>query len=116
MDLLCMGEQLVGPQRRVLLAGGLGGAAAVAAYRDDLTQLQFDASTALGSLLTLLDAESAHVFGVWVAKHGLVPRESRPDPPSLRTSVWGRDFPSPIGMAVMDARAGTQPRACPSQW
>ena len=71
--------------------------AAVTAYSDDLTDLQFDAATAAGHLLKLLDAENAHAFGVWAARHGLVPRERRPDPPCLRTAVWGRTFRNPIG-------------------
>ena len=84
-------------QRRLLIGSGALGVAAVTAYSDDLTDLQFDAATAAGHLLKLLDAESAHAFGIWAAKRGLVPRERRPDPPCLRTAVWGRTFKNPIG-------------------
>lgn len=35
--------------------------------------------------------------GILAAKLGFFPRETRPDPPSLRTTVWGREFPNPIG-------------------
>ena len=84
-------------QRRLLIGSGALGVAAVTAYSDDLTDLQFDAATAAGHLLKLLDAENAHAFGIWAARHGLVPRERRPDPPCLRTAVWGRTFRNPIG-------------------
>ena len=86
-------------QRRLLIGAGALGVSAVTAYSDDLNDLQFDAATAAGHFLKLLDAESAHSFGIWAAKHGLVPREGRPDPPCLRTTVWGRTFRNPIGAA-----------------
>ena len=86
-------------QRRLLIGAGALGVSAVTAYSDDLNDLQFDAATAAGHFLKLLDAESAHSFGIWAAKHGLVPREGRPDPSCLRTTVWGRTFRNPIGAA-----------------
>ena len=67
------------------------------AYSNDTTQLQFDAATSVGSLLALLDAEKAHRFGMLAARARLVPRDSRPDPPSLATTVWGRQFVNPLG-------------------
>lgn len=30
----------------------------------------------------------------------MLPKETRPDPPSLRTTVWDRDFPNPLGVCV----------------
>ena len=66
-------------------------------YANDTTQLQFDTATATGSLLSLLDAETAHRVGIWAAKYRLVPRDSRPDLPSLATTVWGRHFVNPLG-------------------
>jgi hypothetical protein len=69
-------------------------------YSNDTTQLQFDAATSVGSLLALLDAEKAHRFGIWAAKSRLVPRDSRPDPPSLATTVWGRQFVNPLGKFI----------------
>ncbi|EFN56854.1 hypothetical protein CHLNCDRAFT_22067 [Chlorella variabilis] len=56
--------------------------------------------SAAGPLVRLLDAESSHRFGILAAKLGLFPRETRPDPPSLRTTVWGRQFPNPLGVAA----------------
>jgi hypothetical protein len=50
-----------------------------------------------GPLVRLLDAERAHQVGIMAARLGLFPRETRPDPPSLRTTVWGREFPNPLG-------------------
>ena len=41
--------------------------------------------------------ETSHKFGILAARLGLFPRETRPDPPSLRTTVWGREFPNPLG-------------------
>ncbi len=92
------------------------------------SELSFAASAAATPLLRLLDAESAHRLAVWAAAHGLVPRERRPDPPSLQvrrrarlrmrarmhaplrpadaaaaraqTTLWGRRFPNPLGLAA----------------
>lgn len=47
--------------------------------------------------MRLFDAETAHKIGILAAKLGFFPRETRPDPPSLRTVVWGREFPNPLG-------------------
>ena len=88
-------------QKRFLIAGTATAAGVVAAYRNDLTQLEFDAFSALGPFLRLLDAESSHDVAVWTAKYGIVPREKRPDNQSLGVSVWGRDFPNPIGLLNM---------------
>jgi hypothetical protein len=48
------------------------------------SDLSFAASAAATPLLRLLDGESAHRLAVWAAANGLVPRERRPDPPSLQ--------------------------------
>jgi hypothetical protein len=85
-------------QRRVLLGGGAAAAGLLAAYRGDANELHFDAATAAQQALQLLDAERAHNMGLWAAKHGLTPRERGPDLPALRTAVWGRQFPNPIGV------------------
>eukprot|EP00890_Picochlorum_soloecismus_P006206 jgi/Picsp_1/6587/NSC_03930-R1_dihydroorotate dehydrogenase len=81
-----------------LSAGAVAGTAAV--YRNDLKQLEFDAVSSLGPGLRLLDAERAHKVGIWAAKTGLFPRETRPDPESLSISVWGKDFSNPVGLAA----------------
>lgn len=84
-------------QRSIAALAGVAGAGTFIAYSNDTTQLQFDAATSTGSLLALLDAETAHKFGIWASKYRLVPRDSRPDPASLATAVWGRQFVNPLG-------------------
>ena len=93
-------------QRRLsyLSAGGLAGTFAV--YRHDLKQLEFDALSSLGPLLRLLDAEQAHNIGLWAARHGFFPKETREDPPSLSVSVWGRTFSNPVGLAAVFDKNG----------
>ena len=85
-------------QKSILIGGTATAAGVVAAYKNDLTQLQFDTFSAFGPFLRLLDAESSHNVAVWTAKHGIVPRDRRPDITSLGISVWGREFPNPIGI------------------
>jgi dihydroorotate dehydrogenase len=51
-------------------------------------------------LLSRLDAEDAHGLAIRSLKSGLVPRDRRPDPPSLGVQVWGRTLPNPIGLAA----------------
>ena len=46
----------------------------MAAYRHDLTQLQFDFFSALGPFLRLLDAETSHNVAIWTAQHGITPQ------------------------------------------
>lgn len=48
----------------------------------------------------MLDPEEAHKIAIKAAAHGLVPRETRPDPPILHLEVWGRAFSNPIGLAA----------------
>ena len=75
-------------------------AGSFAVYRNDPKQLHFDLVSATGPLVRLLDAETAHNLGIRAAKWGIFPKETRPDPPSLATTVWGRRFSNPIGMAA----------------
>ena len=69
-------------------------------YRDDLTALKFDAVSALGPLLRLLDPEQAHNIGIFAASKGLFPRDRRPDDSSLRITCWGKEFKSPLGLSA----------------
>jgi dihydroorotate dehydrogenase len=87
-------------QRRLtyILSGAAAGAVAV--YRNDFKQLQFDLVSGCGPVVRLLDAETAHNVGIWAGHMGFFPRETRPDPPSLTTIVWGRTFPNPVGVAA----------------
>ncbi len=51
-------------------------------------------------LLSRLDAETAHGLAIRGLKSGLVPRDRKPDPPSLGVQVWGRTLGNPIGLAA----------------
>eukprot|EP00898_Chlorokybus_atmophyticus_P007413 jgi/Chlat1/7673/Chrsp64S07134 len=62
--------------------------------------VSFFLSDALTPLFRLLDPETAHNAAIWLAGRRLTPREHRPDPPSLTTRVWGREFSNPIGLAA----------------
>ncbi|MTJ80947.1 MAG: quinone-dependent dihydroorotate dehydrogenase [Telmatospirillum sp.] len=53
-----------------------------------------------GPLIRLLPAEAAHNLSIAVMKTGLVPGQPRDDDPSLAISLWGRDFPNPVGLAA----------------
>ncbi|XP_069124099.1 dihydroorotate dehydrogenase (quinone), mitochondrial-like isoform X2 [Argopecten irradians] len=48
----------------------------------------------------VLDAETAHKLAVKAAKYKMVPRQWKPDPPSLSTTVFGRKFTNPVGLAA----------------
>lgn len=50
--------------------------------------------------LRLLTPEAAHGLTLWGLAHGLGPRARDPDDPRLALSLWGRDFPNPIGLAA----------------
>lgn len=64
------------------------------------TDLKFDAASAGAAAARALDGETAHRAAVWAAAHGLTPRDARPDPPCLGTTVFGRRFPNPVGLAA----------------
>ncbi|MBS0523616.1 MAG: quinone-dependent dihydroorotate dehydrogenase [Proteobacteria bacterium] len=51
-------------------------------------------------LLSRLDAETAHGLAIRGLKSGLVPRDRKPDPPSLAVQIWGRTLGNPIGLAA----------------
>src|SRR5579883_477283 len=51
-------------------------------------------------LLSRLDAEVAHGLAIRGLKSGLVPRDRKPDSPSLAVEVWGRTLSNPIGLAA----------------
>jgi dihydroorotate dehydrogenase len=54
----------------------------------------------VGPLLRALDPERAHGLAIKALRRGLVPRPRAIDDAILRTTVWGRDFPNPIGLAA----------------
>ncbi|HWB49893.1 MAG TPA: quinone-dependent dihydroorotate dehydrogenase [Stellaceae bacterium] len=54
-------------------------------------------------LLRALPAEAAHrvtLAGLGAGLGGLAAGRGEPDPPSLRQTLWGRDFPNPVGVAA----------------
>jgi dihydroorotate dehydrogenase len=53
-----------------------------------------------GPFLRLLDPETAHRLGIHALKAGLVPQPERFEDACLRTSLWGLEFPNPIGLSA----------------
>jgi dihydroorotate dehydrogenase len=51
-------------------------------------------------LLRWLPPEAAHRATIRALRLGLAPRRTTPDPPSLAITLWGQDFPNPIGLAA----------------
>jgi dihydroorotate dehydrogenase len=51
-------------------------------------------------VLSRLDAEAAHGLALRALKTGLLPGDSRADPPTLAVRIWGRSLPNPIGLAA----------------
>ncbi|XP_064641583.1 dihydroorotate dehydrogenase (quinone), mitochondrial-like isoform X2 [Lineus longissimus] len=48
----------------------------------------------------LVGAETAHGLAITLSKYGLVPRQKKLDPPILKTTVFGREFNNPVGLAA----------------
>lgn len=65
---------------------------------------------ALRPALRFLDPETAHRLAIAALKTGLVPAPA-PDDPILATSVWGRDFANPVGLAAGFDKDGEAPDA-----
>lgn len=61
--------------------------------------------------MRLFDVETSHKIGILAAKLGFFPKETRPDPACLRTTVWGREFPNPLGETSRGGDAGVVWRA-----
>ena len=62
-------------------------------------------------LLSRLDAEDAHGIAVRALAMGLVPRDRKPDPPSLAVELWGRTLPTPVGLAAGFDKSARVPNA-----
>src|SRR5215212_2168489 len=52
------------------------------------------------TILSRLDAETAHGLAIRALKSGLMPDDRGADAPSLSVTVWGRRLPNPIGLAA----------------
>lgn len=61
-----------------------------------------DAYRLIFPILRRIDPERAHRFAIWGLRTGLTSRFYPPadDDPILATTVWGRPFPNPLGLAA----------------
>ncbi|MGB8842494.1 MAG: quinone-dependent dihydroorotate dehydrogenase [Aliidongia sp.] len=57
-------------------------------------------STLILPLLRRLPPERAHGLTIRALTFGFAPRRTMPDDPVLATTLWGRDFPNPVGLAA----------------
>ena len=55
---------------------------------------------AVAAALRRLPPETAHNAALWGLRHGLGPRATADPDPILKTRVFGRDFPNPLGLAA----------------
>ena len=93
---------------RPVLRAALGATTAVGAASAAAAQLDCggDAAASLYSSVVMpllratTSAEVAHRVAVLAAHHGLTPMQHQKDPPSLRTTLWGRAVDNPIGLAA----------------
>ena len=53
-----------------------------------------------GPVLRLIDPETAHRLTVRALELGIVPPSRDVDPPRLATTLWGKNFANPIGLAA----------------
>ncbi len=56
--------------------------------------------TLVDKLLSGFDAEAAHGLALRALKTGLVPRDRKPDPPTLGVRLWGQHLANPLGLAA----------------
>ncbi|KAI1306478.1 Dihydroorotate dehydrogenase (quinone), mitochondrial [Halotydeus destructor] len=82
-----------------ILAGGSLSFVGINFYRGDE---KFFSNYLMPTVHRLVDAETAHVVAVKLAKHNLLPRLLEPvtNPSILETTVWGIKFRNPIGLAA----------------
>jgi dihydroorotate dehydrogenase len=48
----------------------------------------------------VLEPEDSHNVAIWLAKHGLVPKQTTQDDPVLETQIWGKVLQNPVGLAA----------------
>jgi dihydroorotate dehydrogenase len=80
--------------------GAAAAATAATAAVAFLPDVRFEVASLAGPVLQALDPETAHRWGIEMAKLGLFPRDGRLDDPRLRVQLWGRTFSNPIGIAA----------------
>ncbi|GLC39005.1 Dihydroorotate dehydrogenase (fumarate) [Pleodorina starrii] len=86
--------------KRTALLGAVAACGGTAFYLTADVDTQMQIASASGPLLRMLDPELSHIIGVQAAARGLLPRDTRPDPPSLHTKVFGLSFSNPLGLAA----------------
>jgi dihydroorotate dehydrogenase len=59
-----------------------------------------DPSSPITAGLRKLAPETAHRLTIWALAAGLGPRDREPEDPILESSLWGRRFPNPVGIAA----------------
>ena len=59
-----------------------------------------DPSSLIIAGLRKLAPETAHRLTIWALAAGLGPRDREPEDPILESSLWGRRFPNPVGIAA----------------
>lgn len=84
------------------ILGSIIGGGAYVGTSDEATisKWAFQAANLVNPVFRLFEPEDAHRLAIWAAAHGLVPRETRPDPDVLELEVWGRSFANPVGLAA----------------
>lgn len=83
-------------QAAIVLNGGVITFFGISLYRGDE---KFYREIAM-PIVRVLDPETGHNLSIKAAKYKLVPKPRMPDPPSLKTEVWGRTFSNPVGLAA----------------
>lgn len=85
-------------QRKVVIpAMVMGGSITYAAVYGPWIGLKFNAVSTLSQAFQLLDPETAHEWAIWAAEKRLLPKDQRKEELILRTHLWGRIYPNPIG-------------------
>ena len=51
-------------------------------------------------ILRMLPPETAHALTLHGLAHGFAPAARGPGDPILRSTLWGREFPNPVGLAA----------------
>ena len=89
---------MAGALKSVLAAVAVGGAAAAFSAAASVTSPV--TSHVLMPLVRFVDPETAHVLAIRVAARGWLPSTRADAHPSLATTVWGKEFSNPIGLAA----------------
>ncbi|KND04856.1 dihydroorotate oxidase [Spizellomyces punctatus DAOM BR117] len=89
----------VRPRNLLAISLGFGAATILFMYLND-TRAGIYRWFAMPMVHALLDPEESHRLAIWLAKHGLVPKERTKDDDVLHTEIWGKTLSNPIGLAA----------------